>query len=353
MADRTTLPGLLSQAAPVVAPVVDYLVNDPFRQVYNAAVPVTNFITGSQVKPVPLAGPPDDIQRFVRRIQGELGMDVPYNPNLDRAPGYTGSDTPIEVASRPVPAMVQMNQPVQPPVQPQSPAEAGIQKGSMAGLLGGAIGRMMDRSLYSTPTFGGNFISEQASGERELRRQESAAAQKQQENALKAAKIAADSAKANKVSLDSNQTNLILGVAEGQKVLNTIQGAKKLIARTKLTGAGPQALQVAKNILTAMGIDPGYSDMQAYKDKVGEIQASIAQSKIFGRDLNKFDQKILAKLITEPGLFKPDSALLAQLNNFIKRTETDIAAKRRLLEVQNLGPAARFVIEGPQRIFRD
>ena len=289
MADRTTLPGLLSQAAPVV----DYLVNDPFRQVYNAAVPVTNFITGSQVKPVPLAGPPDDIQRFVRRIQGELGQDVPYNPNLDRAPGYTGSDTPIEVASRPVPAMVQMNQ----PVQPQSPAEAGIQKGSMAGLLGGAIGRMMDRSLYSTPTFGRNFIGEQASGEVALRGMESAAAQKQQENALKAAKIAADSAKANKVSLDSTQTNLVLGVAGGQKVLDTIQDAKKLIARTKLAGAGPQALQVAKNILTAMGIDPGYSDMQAYKDKVGEIQASIAQSKIFGRDLNKFDQKILAKLI--------------------------------------------------------
>lgn len=83
--------------------------------------------------------------------------------------------------------------------------------------------------------------------------------------------------------------------------------------------------------------------------------ASVAKSKIFGRDLNKFDQKVLEKLITDPGVFNTDSQLLAQLNNFIKRTEADIAAKRRLLEVQNLGPATRFVIEGPgpQRIFRD
>lgn len=236
---------------------------------------------------------------------------------------------------------------------PQSPAEAGIQKGSLAGLLGGAIGRMMDRSLYSTPTFGGNFITEQASGEVALRGMESAAAEKQQKAALEAAKIQADLAKANKVSLDSTQTDLVLNVAEGQKVLNTIQEAKKYIARTKLTGAGPQALQVAKNILTAIGIDPGYSDMQAYKDKVGEIQASIAKSKIFGRDLNKFDQQILAKLITEPGLFKPDSALLAQLNNFIKRTEADIGAKRRLLQAQGLGNVTRNVLEKPQSIFRD
>lgn len=277
---------------------------------------------------------------------------------------YREVDMAIDAASRAQPVNTTLEVPVTrgtllPPnpnttmPSPQSPAEAGIQKGSLAGLLGGAIGRMMDRSLYSTPTFGGNFITEQASGEVALRGMESAAAEKQQKAALEAAKIQADLAKANKVSLDSTQTDLVLNVAEGQKVLNTIQEAKKYIARTKLTGAGPQALQVAKNILTAIGIDPGYSDMQAYKDKVGEIQASIAKSKIFGRDLNKFDQQILAKLITEPGLFKPDSALLAQLNNFIKRTEADIGAKRRLLQAQGLGNVTRNVLEKPQSIFRD
>jgi len=347
MADRITLPGLLSEGASALAPYVDYLVNDPLRQVYNAAVPVTNFITGSQVKPVPMAGPPRDIQRFIRRIQGELGQDVSYKPNLDRSPFYTGSDIPVEVPQRPVPPMVQMSQPVQPPA---SPAEAGIQKGGIAGLLGGAIGRMMDRALYSTPTIGGNFITEQAGGEVALRRMESAAAQKQQEDSLKRAKIEAELAKAGKISLDSTQTDLVLSIAEGQKVLDTIQDAKKLIARTKLTGAGPQALQVAKSVLTAMGIDPGYSDMQAYKDKVGEIQASIAKSKIFGRDLNKFDQQVLAKLVTDPGLFKPDSALLAQLNNLIKRTEADIGVKRRLLQVQGID--TRSVLEQP-KLFRD
>lgn len=364
MADRFTLPGLLSEGASAIAPVVDFFGNNPLRQIYNAAVPATNFLVGTDVRPIPLAPPPLPVQKLMRSVADVLGTDKPYDPRLDRYPPspdgtpqyrtYTGSDTPINVPERPIPQMVQPVQMSQ-PVQPQSPAEAGIQKGGIAGLLGGAINRMMDRALYSTPTFGGNFITEQAGGEVALRRMESAAAQKQQEAALEAAKIQANLAKANKVSLDSNQTDLVLSVAEGQKVLNTIQEAKKFIAKSKLTGAGPQALQVAKSVLAAIGIDPGVSDITGYKQKVGEIMASVAKSKIFGRDLNKFDQKVLEKLITDPGVFNTDSQLLAQLNNFIKRTEADIAAKRRLLEVQNLGPATRFVIEGPgpQRIFRD
>ena len=42
MADRITLPGLLSQTAPYV----DYLVNNPLRQIYNVAGDASQFLTG-------------------------------------------------------------------------------------------------------------------------------------------------------------------------------------------------------------------------------------------------------------------------------------------------------------------
>lgn len=332
MADRITLPGLLSQAAPVV----DYLVNDPLRQVYNAAVPVTNFITGSQVKPIPMAGPPGDVSRFIRRLQGELGVDVPYNPNLDRAPGYTGSDTPIEVASRPVPAMVQMNQPVQPPVQPQSPAEAGIQKGSVAGLLGGAIGRMMDRSLYSTPTFGGNFISEQASGEVALRGMESAAAQKQQEAALKAAKIEADLAKAGKVKPSAEVSKIYDSIFSAQRGLETINKIKGIMSSAITTGGAAAGLNAINNIAAAFNINLGKTGSQSLQNRVAELRKQLIASRAFGREANKDEQRIIRELIPDPGVFTNIDQLEKAYANVASELENKLKLESGKLSVYGL-----------------
>lgn len=207
------------------------------------------------------------------------------------------------VAQRPVPAMVQMNQPVQPPLLPQSPAEAGIQKGSLAGLLGGAIGRMMDRSLYSTPTFGGNFITEQASGEVALRGMESAAAEKQQKAALEAAKIQADLAKAGKVKPSAEVSKIYDSIFSAQKGLETINEIKKQMSKAITTGGAAAGLNAINNIAAAFNINLGKTGSQSLQNRVAELRKQLIASRAFGREANKDEQRIIRELIPDPGIF--------------------------------------------------
>lgn len=207
------------------------------------------------------------------------------------------------VAQRPVPAMVQMNQPVQPPLLPQSPAEAGIQKGSLAGLLGGAIGRMMDRSLYSTPTFGGNFITEQASGEVALRGMESAAAQKQQEAALEAAKIQAELAKAGKVKPSAEVSKIYDSIFSAQRGLETINKIKGIMSSAITTGGAAAGLNAINNIAAAFNINLGKTGSQSLQNRVAELRKQLIASRAFGREANKDEQRIIRELIPDPGIF--------------------------------------------------
>lgn len=312
MAHQFTLQGLLSQGATAISPYVDYLVNDPLRQMYNAAVPATNFLAGTHVSPIPLAGPPLPVKELMRKVEDVLGTDKTYVPELDRYPPspdgtpryrtYTGSDTPINVPQRPIPPMVQPVQMSQ-PVQPQSPAEAGIQKGGIAGLLGGAITRMMDRALYSTPTFGGNFITEQAGGEVALRRMESAAAQKEQEAFLKAAKIQADSAKDNKVKPSAEVSKIYDSIFSAQKGLETINEIKKQMSKAITTGGAAAGLNAINNIAAAFNINLGKTGSQSLQNRVAELRKQLIASRAFGREANKDEQRIIRELIPDPGIF--------------------------------------------------
>ena len=248
----------------------------------------------------------------------------------------------MEVAQRPVPAMVQMNQPVQPsllpqsPVLPQSPAEAGIQKGSMAGLLGGAIGRMMDRSLYSTPTFGGNFISEQASGERELRRQESAAAEKQQKAALEAAKIQADLAKTGKVKPSAEVSKIYDSIFSAQRGLETINKIKGIMSSAITTGGAAAGLNAINNIAAAFNINLGKTGSQSLQNRVAELRKQLIASRAFGREANKDEQRIIRELIPDPGVFTNIDQLEKAYANVASELENKLKLESGKLSVYGL-----------------
>jgi hypothetical protein len=214
------------------------------------------------------------------------------------------------VPQRPVPPMLKMNQPVQPQspagaglLPPASPAEAGIQKGGIAGLLGGAITRMMDRALYSTPTFGGNFITEQAGGEVALRRMESAAAQKQQEDAFKAAQIQADLAKAGKVTPSAEVSKIYDSIFSAQRGLETINKIKGLMSAAITTGGASAALNAINNIAAAFNINLGKTGSQKLTNRVAELRKQLIASRAFGREANKDEQRIIRELIPDPGVF--------------------------------------------------
>ena len=310
MADRITLPGLLSQTAPYV----DYLVNNPLRQIYNVAGDASQFLTGVPSPNLKLARNPF--------VSGLVGGNVKLP---DR-----------EVAQRPVPAMVQMNQPVQRPVQPQSPAEAGIQKGSMAGLLGGAIGRMMDRSLYSTPTFGGNFITEQASGEVALRGMESAAAQKQQEAALKAAEIQAELAKAGKVKPSAEVSKIYDSIFSAQRGLETINKIKGIMSSAITTGGAGAGLNAINNIAAAFNINLGKTGSQSLQNRVAELRKQLIASRAFGREANKDEQRIIRELIPDPGIFTNIDQLEKAYANVASELENKLKLESGKLSVYGL-----------------
>jgi len=217
-------------------------------------------------------------------------------------PGFSGN-----VPQRPVPAMVPMNQPVSPAgaglLPPASPAEAGVQKGGLAGLLGGAINRMMDRALYSTPTFGGNFITEQAGGEVALRRMESAAAQKQQEDAFKAAKIEAELAKAGKVKPSAEVSKIYDSIFSAQRGLETINKIKGIMSSAITTGGAAAGLDAINNIAAAFNINLGKTGSQSLQNRVAELRKQLIASRAFGREANKDEQRIIKELIPDPGVF--------------------------------------------------
>jgi hypothetical protein len=197
---------------------------------------------------------------------------------------------------------------------PASPAEAGIQKGGIAGLLGGAITRMMDRALYSTPTFGGNFITEQAGGEVALRRMESAAAQKQQEAAFKAAEIEAKAGKRPELTGPFiKQMEKFQASSRGIDIVNRMLN---LVPGGGLSGFPAKTSQFISGLgaLFNISVDPGVGDqinmlrtglLDSFKELVGQGQIS------------KFDYEQMEKGLPEAATWTTNpEKLVTALKNF-------------------------------------
>ena len=154
-------------------------------------------------------------------------------------------------------------------------------------------------------------------------------------------------------SFNSTQTELFQSVSQGSQVLDSLQRAKEILLQSKITGAGPGAIEVGKNILKAFGIDPGVGGRKEYEQKVAELKAYVSGQRVFGREMNKQELKILDTLASNPGLFNSNSELMGQLDAFIRRVNTTVGTNRRILEQQGFGQASRFINEPPTSVFRD
>ena len=152
---------------------------------------------------------------------------------------------------------------------------------------------------------------------------------------------------------DKTQTDLLLDITKGQGALDNLQKALELSLKSKLTGAGPQGIQGVSNLLAAFGIDPGVSDIKNYENRVARIKADLSASRIFGREMNKQELKILEKLVSDPGIFNTNTQLRNQLRSLTGSLEKTIGTKRRIIAAQFPNANIREIIEPPKSVFKE
>ena len=152
---------------------------------------------------------------------------------------------------------------------------------------------------------------------------------------------------------DKTQTDLLLDITKGQGALDNLQKALELSLKSKLTGAGPQGIQGVSNLLAAFGIDPGVSDIKNYENRVARIKADLSASRIFGREMNRQELKILEKLVSDPGIFNTNTQLRNQLRSLTGSLEKTIGTKRRIIAAQFPNANIREIIEPPKSVFKE
>ena len=196
--------------------------------------------------------------------------------------------------------------------------------------------RLMERSLYSQPTFGGNFISEQASGERGLRSMEAQSAERQnklniaanklqatttekkldRESVLEAARIKAGNVSKGRIgSVEKIATNY----NKARQTQQLLSQLKNLTPDGAIGGIIGKGASFFTNIAAAFNLNPESTT----SEKINDIRATLlnlSRSET-GKQL-KSDADLLATAFDVTG------KLTTTPNKFI-------AAIKRLYEVQS------------------
>ena len=163
--------------------------------------------------------------------------------------------------------------------------------------------RLMERSLYSQPTFGGNFISEQASGERGLRSMEAQSAELAQKKAMENNKIQATlraaELKAGKgVKPDGTLATLTRSYFKSSQGVDLLTQMKNLTTE----GAAGGPLAVSENALNAIFTSFGGNPEESTAAKLGVLRAQLMDSFTFtGKDISEADKKIIDELLPPTG----------------------------------------------------
>ena len=152
--------------------------------------------------------------------------------------------------------------------------------------------RMMERSLYAVPTMGGNFVSEQASGERGLRSMEAQEAER--EAKLKAERLKAGDGRPKKDKQMIEQINRYAKSKGGVDILNRMKS---------LTPGGVGGVTVvAKQFIDDVG---KIFELNPSLEPAARIQAlrslMYEQFSFVGREMSKSDKEIINKMIPEVG----------------------------------------------------
>ena len=259
------------------------------------------------------------------------GGGLLYEGNARYNPNATISNTPVNIPMR-NPQALQQGALLGPTTEKLPPGyDAGVKQGDANRSKEEQLGfmdkifsnpmlqRLMERSLYSQPTFGGNFISEQASGERGLRSMEAQSAELAQKKAMENNKIQATLREAElkagvQPKLTGEASTLYKTIYGAEQRITTANSIKKLLAGPIATGGASAAKDGIVNLAAAFGFNLGVTQGQSVDKLFNVLKRQMIASKVFGRETNKQEQEIVDKLLPSVGVFTNIGQLLESLN---------------------------------------
>lgn len=262
---------------------------------------------------------------------------VALPPKLPPAQNVPFADKAQQVAAQ-VPGLIAPQANTNVP-GPASVGEEAINKGAQAGLLSNLVDglgninfkNIAENAIYgaANPTMGGNFITEQATGQIMRDAGNLEAAKEQAKLEVERLKNAPKPPKPS-----SEITKLYKSLESGKQSLKTINQMKKIISNSSTVSGGPGV--VAETFQGLLGLFGGSLDIPTDKTKFIQKRANLAlnvfASGVFGREVSKTEiEKILEKILPEPGITATKSELLSSLDQFAKKTSRDMQSATNLI----------------------
>tara|TARA_R110000868_G_scaffold409428_1_gene694883 strand:+ start:609 stop:1724 length:1116 start_codon:yes stop_codon:yes gene_type:complete len=210
--------------------------------------------------------------------------------------------------------------------------------------------RLMERSLYSQPTFGGNFISEQASGERGLRSVEAQSAERQNKLNIAANKLQATSAekqldrenkiaaaKAGKVGIKMSSLKPIADQynknSQARALLSQI---KSLVPGDAVGGIPAKFNNFINGFGAAFGLNPDITQSQ----KINAVRANLIRLAELNKGrMNKNDYEVMNTAFNKAGeLTTTPSRLLEAISNMDEELVNSMQVNSVLLRSGGVDP---------------
>ena len=181
--------------------------------------------------------------------------------------------------------------------------------------------RMMERSLYSQPTFGGNFISEQASGERGLRSVEAQSAELAQKKAIENNKIQATlraaELKAGKgVKPDSTLANISKEYFKAKQGIDVATQIENLLPTGDVGGIAAVGENLLNAIMTSLGGNPDSST----SEKVLLFRGRLYETFSTGKEMSQGDKDIIEIIAPESGKWTVSNAKMKEALRSLKES---------------------------------
>lgn len=163
----------------------------------------------------------------------------------------------------------------------------------------------------------------------------SAAQQKEDEAKLELAKErikAGDGGADYRKALGTAQVqNLLQSAGSTFGAVNTIAEINKFLGANQASGAIESAKTLATQLGNLFGLNLDPSNQQSVSDMADTIKASLAESRLFGRDLSRTDYVLLAQIIQKPSLLTSNERIMKQYQRVFAKMSAAHARKVRSL----------------------
>jgi len=163
-----------------------------------------------------------------------------------------------------------------------------------------------------------------------------AAAQKQQ---LEYDKLQADLAKEgikagakDKIDLSKESVRKIYNETQmGMSLIKDYDKIRKIIGEEGTSGAAPFLIDNLRSLANVFGFNLESTAKQRVEDLIERVKTKFAGSRVFGRELNKQDHEILAKVLQSPSLLTSDDRIRDQYLALIEEARAQHSFNMRYL----------------------